>query len=108
MVVLLDSLDRERNVSSETIERLQQENEQLLSMLAKKGIDPSMVLDASYIAPVMVSGGTLDSIQRDIESFQKMDSLPGFVSPVKEVKEETGSVVNRLLNRYARGRAGNA
>ena len=102
MIVLLDSLDRERNVSSETIERLQQENEQLLSMLAKKGIDPSMVLDASYIAPIMVSGGTLDSIQRDMESFKNMDSLPGFVSPVKEVREEAGSVVNRQLNRFAR------
>ena len=65
-------------------------------------IDPSMVLDASYIAPIMVSGGTLDSIQRDMESFKNMDSLPGFVSLVKAVKEETGSVVNRLLNRFAR------
>lgn len=102
MIVLLDSLDRERNVSSETIERLQQENEQLLSMLAKKGIDPSMVLDASYVAPIMVSGGTLDSIQRDMESFKNMDSLPGFISPVKEVREETGSVVSRLLNRFSR------
>ncbi len=102
MIVLLDSLDRERNVSSETIELLQQENEQFLSMLAKKGIDPSMVLDASYIAPIMASDGTLDSIQRDMESFKNMDSLPGFVSPVKEVKEEPGSVVSRLLNRFAR------
>ena len=102
MVVLLDSLERERNVSSETIERLQQENEQMLSMLTKKGIDPSMVLDAAYIAPIMASGGTLDSIQRDIASFRKAESLPGFVSPAKEVKEESGSVVNRLLSRFSR------
>ena len=102
MIALLDSVNSERNVTSETIERLQQENEQLLSMLAKKGIDPSMVLDSAYLAPIMVSGGTLDSIQRDMASFKNMDSLPGFVSPVKEVREEAGSVVNRLLNRFAR------
>lgn len=102
MIVLLDSLDRERGAASEAIERLQQENEQLLSMLTKKGIDPSMVLDAAFVAPITVSGGTLDSIQRDIDSFRKAESLPGFVSPVKEKKEEVNSVANRLISRFTR------
>lgn len=101
IVALLDSLDRERNVSSETIERLQQENEHLLSMLATKGFDPSMVLDAAFVAPVAISGGTLDSINRDIDDFKKAELL-GFVSPVKAVLEDRNSVVGRLINRFMR------
>lgn len=101
MIVLLDSLDRERNVSSEIIERLQQENEQMLSMLAKKGIDPSMVIDSAYIAPITISGGILDSINRDVADF-KTANLPDFVSPVKEIPEERNSVVSRLISRFSR------
>ena len=102
MVMLLDSLDRERNLSSETIERLQKENEQLLSMLAVKGLDP-LVLDSGFVAPITVSGTgrTLDSIHRDVEDF-KTANLPGFVSPVKEVPEESHSVAGRLLSKYLR------
>lgn len=99
MIVLLDSLDRERNAASEAIERLQQENEQLLSMLAKKGIDPSMALDTAFTTPITISGRALDSIHKDIADFENAELL-GFVSPVKEVKQDSNSVAGRLLNRY--------
>lgn len=100
MIVLLDSLDRERNAASSAIEQLQQENEQLLSMLAKKGIDPSMALDAAFTAPVAVSSGTYDSIKRDINSFKNAD-LPGFVNPVEKTNHETG-IASRLVSRFLR------
>lgn len=72
-----------------------------VSMLAAKGFDPSMVLDSAFIAPITVSGGTLDSIQRDIADFKDADLLT-FVPPVKEVQEESHSVTGRLLSKYLR------
>lgn len=102
MIVLLDSLDRERSAASEVIERLQQENEQLLSMLAAKGLDPSMMaLDDAFVAPVKVSCETYDSIQRDIDDFRKAD-LIGFIPPGNNVIEDKNSVAGRLLNRFMR------
>ena len=103
MVVLLDSLDRERNMASEAIERLQQENEQLLSMLANKGIDQSTALDSAFVMPFThtAKGRTLDSIKQESIAF-KNANLPGYVVPIAESELDADPLANRLINKFQR------
>lgn len=99
MMVLLDSINAERSVANETIERLQAENEQLLSMLASKGIDAANVLDAASITPVLVDAA--DRLQRDVSAFRSIDRLPSVVEQVKE-NSESNNLYNHLLSRLGR------
>jgi len=77
---------------------LQQENEQLLSALASKGLDPSMVLDATAIAPLVVDACEADKLQQRISGFHSA-RLP-------EVVEASGRQddreYNRIISRYRR------
>lgn len=82
------------------IERLQSENEQLLSMLAKKGIEPSAVLDAASVLPVAVSISAADRINRDAKLFRTA-SLPSFIEP-QEAKAEKQPLYDRLLGKFTR------
>jgi hypothetical protein len=100
MVVLLDSANAERERANEVIERLSAENEQLLSMLARKGIEPSTVLDAAFILPIAVSTGAADRIRRDAALFRSVP-LPRFVEPQAE-EPENNSLYDRLLGRFTR------
>lgn len=100
MTVLLDSVNAEREASSAVIERLQSENEQLLSMLAKKGVDPSSVLDAVSVLPVAVSNDAAERMQRDAEFFQHA-ALPSFVEPQADISEQV-PLYGRLLGKFRR------
>lgn len=100
MIVLLDSVNAERETTSAAIERLQEENEQLLSMLSKKGIDASTVLDAVSIMPVAVSVDAAERMSRDTKLFRASE-LPVFVSPA-EPQPESSPLYDRLLGKFTR------
>lgn len=100
MVVLLDSINAERETTGAVIERLQSENEQLLSMLAKKGIEPSAVLDAASVLPVAVSISAADRINRDAKLFRTA-ALPSFIEP-QEAKADKQPLYDRLLGKFTR------
>lgn len=98
MIVLLDSINAERNAANETIERLQQENEQLLSMLASKGIEPSSVLDSVAIMPVVIDVDEAEKMRRDVSMFHTAE-LPRVID--KEAAKED-PFYNRMFNRIKR------
>lgn len=100
IVTLLDSVHAERESTSAVIERLQQENEQLLSMLARTGVKPETVLDAATIMPMVVSCVTAERRQRDAQMFHKAE-LQGFVAPVSE-NDVSDPLYDRLLSRFTR------
>lgn len=100
MIVLLDSINAERDTTSAVIERLQAENEQLISVLAGKGIDPATVLDSTSIMPVSVSIETADRMRRDAAFFRN-STLPRFVEPVKEGAQDS-PLYSRLLSQFTR------
>lgn len=100
MVVLLDNINAERSATNAVIERLQSENEQLLSMLAKKGIEPSAVLDAASVLPVAVSISAADRINRDAKLFRSAD-LPTFVAPAEDAAQKS-PLYDRLLGKFTR------
>lgn len=100
MVVLLDSINAERETTGAVIERLQHENEQLLSMLAKKGIEPSAVLDAASVLPVAVSISAAERIGRDAKLFRSAE-LPTFLAPVEDTAP-TSPLYDRLLGKFTR------
>jgi len=81
MIALLDGARHERDRANEVIERLSAENEQLLSILAKKGGDPGAVLDAVAVAPIAVSIDPVERMRRDAAAFRNAGSLPQFVEP---------------------------
>ncbi|SEN72040.1 hypothetical protein [Nitrosomonas marina] len=70
MMALLDSIKGEREASNETIERLQQDNEQLMSFLASHNVDAAAVLDsAGGSSHILVDGGAKDRLLDDVNSF---------------------------------------
>lgn len=98
---LLDSANDERDRASEVIERLSAENEQLLSMLAAKGIDAGAVLDAVPVAPIAVSIEPMERMRRDITAFRGAESLPQFVKPQADSDPaERMPLYGRLLDQF--------
>ena len=105
MAALLDSVQVERLRTAAAIERLQVENEQLLSALASKGIKASAVLDAAPVLPITVALDRADRIQRDAHAFRSLVTLPEFVAPQQPdggALQPLNSVEARLLGRFMR------
>lgn len=100
MLLLLDSISSERSTSNAVIERLQAENEQLISMLASKGIDANSVLDSASVMPMSVSVAAANRLRRDATLFRNAPSLPRFVEPDNS-KPET-PLYTRLLGGFLR------
>lgn len=98
---LLDSANAEREAASDVIERLSAENEQLLSMLAARGIDAGATLDAVAVAPLAVSVDVIERMRRDAQVFRSA-TLPQFVEPQQEPKAEASPLYGRLLGRFVR------
>lgn len=94
----------ERDRASEAIERLSAENEQLLSMLASKGIDAGAALDAVAIAPIAVSVSRFEQMQLDSAAFRGAAQLPRFVEPPPQQADPAQEVplYGRLLDRFTR------
>ena len=101
IVTLLDSVHAERESTSAVIERLQEENEQLLSMLARTGASPDRVLDAAAITPAFVSRELADRRKKDAELFHRAE-LHGFVAPEPDVAATDDYAYQRMLNRFSR------
>lgn len=105
MIMLLDSTGTERKLASETIERLTLENEELLSLLAKKGISQPGVLD-SAVMPFAFDQSGETRILDDVSSFRSMDRLPGVAEPVEReadaLDSRTRSIYSRFMNNFTR------
>ena len=99
---LLDSAHDERDRACEVIERLSTENEQLLSLLAGKGVDALPTLDAAPISALSVSMDSVERMHRDASFFKSTASLPTFAEP-KQTADPALQVPGyaRLLNQYA-------
>lgn len=99
MSVLLDSIATEREVTNTVIERLSAENEQLLSMLASKGVVALSALDSVSIMPIAVSIDPMERIKRDAQTFRSAE-LPRFSEPA--VVEQSNPLYDRLLGKFSR------
>ena len=102
MSVLLDSINQERATTASIIERLQLENDELLSMLARvKGGAAARVLDSAATLPMAVRGNRAVQLERDAATFKKA-SLPPFVEPQTQTEDNspTAAVVNRMMSRW--------
>ncbi|WP_205183561.1 hypothetical protein [Burkholderia sp. LMG 13014] len=100
---LLDSANAERDTASEVIEHLRAENEQLLSMLAAKGIDAGAAMDAVAVAPIAVSIDPVERMRRDAAAFRGAASLPQFVEPQSNADPaEHVPLYGRLLGQFLR------
>ncbi|ALS62274.1 MULTISPECIES: hypothetical protein [Burkholderiales] len=101
MAHLLDAANSERERACEVIERLSAENEQLLSMLAAKGIDAGVALDAAGIAPLVLAGGVSERMARDMAAFHSAGALPRFVEP-KQEEPPADPLYGRLIGKFTR------
>lgn len=103
MSVLLDSINAERATTAAIIERLQSENDELLSMLARaKGSDAARVLDSAATLPMPVKGNRAVQMERDAATF-KQANLPRFVEPQAQAENDnsvTDTVVKRMMSRW--------
>lgn len=97
---LLDSANTERDIANDIIERLRTENEQLLSMLASKGISAGTALDSAGIMPLVLSGGVTDRLHRDTLAFRGA-ALPQFIEP-KPDEGPADPLYGRLLGKFTR------
>ena len=98
VLALLDGLENDFTVANETIEHLKLENEQLLSMLAAKGIkEEDVKLDA--VGPTFLDRGEAERLQNDIMAFRSLDYLPRPQEPASAKEVDLGFVANRLLKR---------
>ena len=100
MIFLLDSINAERSTTGAVIERLQEENEQLLSMLAKTGISPAVALDSASIMPIAVAMDSVERMNRDAMVFRSSELL-GFMEPVID-PPKSSRLYDRLLNQFSR------
>lgn len=101
MIHLLDSIEVERVSTNAVIERLTEENEQLLSMLARTSVSAGAVLDSAAVRPLVVSVDAAHRLQRDRDFFLSERSLPGFVEPPKG-DTQPGALYDRTVQRFRR------
>lgn len=99
VVMLLDGASAERDHANEVIERLRAENDELVSLLAAKGINAQAALDSVSMMPVVVPADPMQRILRDASAF-KGATLPQFVVPKEPAQEEQSPLYGRLLNRF--------
>ena len=99
--MLLASAHAASEQASEVIERLQLENEQLLSMLARKGIEAGQVLDAVGVSPLAVSMEAIERMKRDASTFRGA-VLPRFIEPQPASGAPASPLEARLLSRISR------
>lgn len=103
MAALLDSIGAERSAANAVIERLTQENEQLLSALAAGGGNANAVLDSmSGIRPMVVTADATERMARDRRHF--LDSALPQMQPLPQPKEEDDYATSKMMSRYGRGR----
>lgn len=104
MSILLDSVNAERKAVSDVIERLQAENEELLSMLSSVKPDAAATLDstAAGIRPLAVSKGPAERLRREASRFMGAHLL-NFVEPEPAGDSKVRQEADRLTRRIIRG-----
>jgi len=98
---ILDSIEAERTSVNAVIERLTEENEQLLSMLARTGMSAGAVLDSAAIRPVSISTAPVQRLQRDRDMFRTC-ALPAFTAPDGDKHAEHSPLYERTMQRFTR------
>lgn len=96
IMMLIDSVENQVQIATQTVEGLRQENAQLVEMLAAKGIDPSSV----YKDGMKIGRSDVAETERfldDVNSFRNAKALPVVKEPRKEV--DLDPVAMRMLNR---------
>lgn len=103
---ILELLDRTENaykMATESIDRLQIENNQLYSMLAKQGISPDspMLDDVQGKLPIVTSSRARADFFDDVKKFRSA-SLPRIIEPRKADTEDSPDkrLYNRILGRF--------
>lgn len=96
-LALLDSAANNYDAVLQSVDRLQAENEELMSMLSKQGSGSSIVLDG--IGGLSVDRTLADRYALD-SAFFRNAVLPRVVAHVEERPEDSTSVSSRLLSRY--------
>lgn len=81
MAHMLDAANAERERASDVIERLSAENEQLLSLLAAKGIDAGTALDAAGLSAGAGQRHHRAHDPRHGFAFHSAGALPRFIEP---------------------------
>lgn len=100
MILLLDSLNSERALFNSTIERMREENEQLISMLVSKGISVSDALDSSFESVLVVDFSPAERLRREVEAFRHAELPRVDVPKAPEVAYDSAS--ERIINRAMR------
>lgn len=102
---LLELLDRTENaykIATESLDRLQVENNQLYSLLAQKGISPDSPIldDVQGKLPIVTSSRARAEFFDDVERFRNA-SLPKIIEPRKTEQEVSPDqrLFNRILGR---------
>lgn len=98
MIMLLDSMAGERSLFNDTVERLQAENEQLLSMLAKRGAPDPLTMDSAGVSPMVASKSAMERISRDRAFFLGAE-LPRIIAPAESEAPAYDSMTERMLVR---------
>lgn len=94
IVALIDSAEGQIKLAHETIDGLKRENEQLIEMLAAKGIAADAIY-AEGIKPMQVDNSARDQLLDSVKSFWDTKSLPTFQKP--KTADELDPVSRRLL-----------
>ena len=93
-LALLDGVNAEYLRALQSLQQVQEENEQLLSMLASSGRGP--VFDQASL-PIIVPSRGESQMERDIRTFRSLDSLPQFVEPPDQ--NPVNPLIAKLLRR---------
>jgi len=101
MIYLLDSIEAERTSVNAVIERLTEENEQLLSMLARTGMSAGAVLDSAAIRPLAIPVAPVQRLQRDRDMFRAC-ALPAFTAPDGDKHAGHSPLYERTMQRFTR------
>jgi hypothetical protein len=82
-MAIFDSLQADHILAMQTLERLREENEEMLSMLAARGGDQTVILDSTGHAPVLTGGRATREFESRIRAFQT-GTLTQFETPPEE------------------------
>lgn len=101
MMALLDSVNAQHEATYLAFERLQAENEELLSLLARAGT-AAPTLDSAGVAPLMVSMDSANRMRRDSARFMAAHLLVPLAPPDESapIKKECDSLADRLLRNF--------
>jgi hypothetical protein len=88
-MAIFDSLQADHTLAMQTLERVREENEEMLSMLAARGGDQTVMLDSTGHAPVLTGGRATADFEARVRSFQT-----GALTPFEAPPEEKARSVN--------------